>query len=138
MARKEINYTIPESPNNRDSGKVFHIKEMPASKAEWWAITALLAMSKNGVEIPDGALEQGMASMVKVGLEMVAKIPPQDAKPLLDEMMACVTFVPNPANPSIARPVIEDDIEEVTTRLKIRAEVFKLHVDFLSGVAASI
>lgn len=138
MARKEINFVIPESANNRDSGKMFRIKEMSASKAEWWAITALLAMSKNGVDIPEGALEQGMASMVKVGLEMVAKIPTADAKPLLDEMMACVTRVPDASNRSITRPLIEDDLEEVTSRLKIRAEVFKLHVDFLSGVAASI
>lgn len=133
MARKEIYYTVES--NDRDNGKVFFIKEMAASAAEWWAIRAGLAMAKNGVHLPENFSDQGMAGMAKAGLAMVAKIPPEDAKPLLDELIKCVQFVPNPDNTSIKRPLIEDDTEEVATRLKIRAEVFKLHVDF-SGAAA--
>lgn len=133
MARKELYYTVESE--GRDKGKVFFIKEMAASAAEWWAIRAGLAMAKNGVALPDNFSDMGMAGMAKVGLEMVAKIPPEDAKPLLDELMKCVTSVPDPSNPSVKRPLIDDDTEEVMTRLKLRGEVFKLHVDFFTAVA---
>lgn len=133
MARKELFYTVESK--GRDAGKVFYIKEMSASAAEWWAIRAGMAMAKNGVNMPDNFSEMGMAGMAKVGLEMVAKIPPGDAKPLLDELMACVKSVPNPDNHSIQRNLIDDDTEEVATRLKLRAEVFKLHVDFFTAAS---
>jgi len=133
MARKELYYTVESE--GRDKGKVFFIKEMAASAAEWWAIRAGLAMAKNGVALPDNFSDMGMAGMAKVGLEMVAKIPPEDAKPLLDELMKCVTSVPDPSNPAVKRPLIDDDTEEVMTRLKLRGEVFKLHVDFFTAVA---
>lgn len=133
MARKELYYTVESE--GRDKGKVFFIKEMAASAAEWWAIRAGLAMAKNGVALPDNFSDMGMAGMAKVGLEMVAKIPPEDAKPLLDELMKCVTAVPDPSNTAVKRPLIDDDTEEVMTRLKLRGEVFKLHVDFFTAVA---
>ncbi|MEG4669546.1 hypothetical protein UXP85_25165, partial [Enterobacter cloacae] len=59
-----------------------------------------------------------------------------DARPLLDELMKCVQAVPNPADQNIKRPLIDDDTEEVMTRLKLRGEVFKLHVDFLTAAAS--
>lgn len=134
MARKEVFYTVEDK--GRDHGKVFYIREMSATQAEWWAIRAGLAMAKNGVNLPDNFSDMGMAGMAKVGLEMVAKIPPEDARPLLDELMRCVQAVPNPADKNIKRPLIDDDTEEVITRLKLRGEVFKLHVDFLTAAAS--
>ncbi|MGG1954382.1 hypothetical protein [Enterobacter cloacae] len=134
MARKEIFYTVEDK--GRDHGKVFYIREMSATQAEWWAIRAGLAMAKNGVNLPDNFSDMGMAGMAKVGLEMVAKIPPEDARPLLDELMKCVQAVPNPDDLNIKRPLIDDDTEEVMTRLKLRGEVFKLHVDFLTAAAS--
>lgn len=134
MARKEVFYTVEDK--GRDHGKVFYIREMSATQAEWWAIRAGLAMAKNGVNLPDNFSDMGMAGMAKVGLEMVAKIPPEDARTLLDELMKCVQAVPNPADQNIKRPLIDDDTEEVMTRLKLRGEVFKLHVDFLTAAAS--
>ncbi|VEB99938.1 Uncharacterised protein [Cedecea lapagei] len=134
MARKELYYTV--EGKGRDKGKVFHITEMPASQAEWWAIRAGLAMAKGGVNLPDNFSDLGMAGMAKVGLEMVAKIPVEDARPLLEELMSCVQAVPNPSDRSIKRGLIEDDTEEVSTRLKLRTEVLKLHVDFLTAAAS--
>lgn len=134
MARKEIFYTVEDK--GRDNGKKFYIREMSATQAEWWAIRAILAMANNGINLPDNLSDMGMAGMAKVGLEMVAKIPPEDARPLLDELMKCVQAVPNPDDQSIKRPLIDDDTEEVMTRLKLRGEVFKLHVDFLTAAAS--
>lgn len=133
MARKELYYTVESK--GRDTGKVFFIREMPASQAEWWAIRAGMAMARNGVELPDNFGDMGMAAMAATGLSMVAKIPTEEAKPLLDELMKCVQCMPNPADQNIKRNLVEDDTEEVATRIKLRAEVFKLHVDFLQAVA---
>ncbi|MBG0644805.1 hypothetical protein I4P28_20970 [Enterobacter kobei] len=134
MARKELYYTVEDE--GRDNGKKFYIREMSATQAEWWAIRAILAMANNGINLPDNLSDMGMAGMAKVGLEMVAKIPPEDARPLLDELMKCVQAVPNPDDLNIKRPLIDDDTEEVITRLKLRGEVFKLHVDFLTAAAS--
>jgi hypothetical protein len=134
MARKEIYYTV-SGTKGRDEGKMYHILEMSASQAEWWAIRAGLAMARNGVELPENFSDMGMAAMATTGLSLVAKIPAEEAKPLLEELMACVQSVPNPADKKVERPLIETDTEEVITRLKLRAEVFKLHVDFLQNVA---
>ncbi|CAK8736468.1 hypothetical protein SODG_000181 [Sodalis praecaptivus] len=134
MARKETFITIER--DGRDQGKMFYIKEMAASQAEWWAMRALMAMGRGGVDIPDDLRSMGMAAMAVEGLKAIAKIPPDEAKPLLDELMACVQAVPNPADKSVVRPILESDIEEVLTRLTLRAEVFKLHVDFSHPPAA--
>ncbi len=130
MARKETFITIDAA--GRDQGKVFYIKEMSASQAEWWALRALMAMGRGGVEIPDNLRSMGIAAMAVEGLKAISKIPPDEAKPLLDELMTCVQAVPNPADKTVVRHLIEADIDEVATRLNLRAEVFKLHVDFFA------
>lgn len=134
MARKEIYYTVED--NGRDLGKMFFIREMSATQAEWWAIRAGMAMARSGVELPDNFADMGIAAMAGTGLKMVSQIPPQEAKPLLDELMDCVQRVPDASNQNIKRKLIEDDIEEITTRLKLRMEVFKLHVDFFNAAAS--
>ena len=50
MARSISNYTVQDE--GRDNGKVFVLTEMPASRAESWAMRALLALMANGVEVP--------------------------------------------------------------------------------------
>jgi len=41
-----------------------------------------------------------------------------------------VQYQPSPVKPEIVRGLIEDDIEEVATRIQLRKAVFELHVDF--------
>ena len=131
MARKEASF-IAEI--GRDKGKAFHLTEMPATKAENWAIKALLAVGNSGLEIPENLAAQGMAGLLAVGYMNLLKIPFEAAKPLLDEMMDCVQFVPSS---SIKRPLIEDDIEEVQTRLLLRKAVWNLHMDFFLSESKS-
>lgn len=126
MARKEITYTVEDE--GRDKAKQFKLREMPASQAERWAIRTFLAMGKAGVEIPDHLAEQGMAGIAAIGLMNMTRIPFADADPLLAEMMDCVTRI----EPAITRPLIEDDIEEVSTRLKLRRAVLDLHLGFFA------
>ena len=136
MARNTANYTVTDE--GRDQGKVFVLTEMPASRAESWAMRALLALMAGGVEVPDGFERMGMAGMAEVGLKAIAGLKWDVAEPLLAEMWDCVQIMPDPTKPHVVRRLIEADIEEIATRVKLRAEVWKLHTGFLTVVAPSI
>lgn len=128
MARKSL--TVKITTEGRDNGKTFLIREFPASKAEKWAIRAILSMGRTGVDLPVGLEQAGMAGIARVGIEMLFKLPFDDAEPLLNELFECVSFIPNPSNPEVTRNLIEDDIEEVATRIKLRIDAFNLHINF--------
>lgn len=128
MARRSV--TVRIDAEGRDKGKAFLLTEMPATRAEKWAIKALLAISRSGADLPDGFDSLGMAGLARVGIGALLKLPFEDAEPLLDEMFACVQAIPDPTNASVIRSLIEDDIEEVSTRIKLRFELLKLHTGF--------
>jgi hypothetical protein len=113
---------------NRDKGKTYLITEMGAAKAEKWAMRALLALMKSGIEVPEDAAQQGIAGLANVNLSSLGSIPFELAEPLLDEMMECVKIAPA-AMPQ-GRALMEEDIEEISTRLKLRKEVLDLHIGF--------
>mgnify|MGYP000555989913 FL=1 len=136
MARNTANYTVTDE--GRDQGKVFVLTEMPASRAESWAMRALLALMAGGVEVPEGFERMGMAAMAEIGIKALAGLKWEVAEPLLAEMWECVQIMPDPSKPHVVRALIEQDIEEVATRLKIRGEIWKLHTGFLKAVAPSI
>lgn len=127
----------------RDHGKMFHITELPASQSEAWATRALFVMMNCGVEIPDDLLSAGLAGIAAIGIKSLSKVPYELAKPLFDEMMDCIAIVPDPRQPLVKRgyggvsPIIEDDIEEVSTRLQLRKAVLELHMDFFLSAARS-
>jgi hypothetical protein len=133
MARKQLDIVI--SAEGRDKGKMFQITEMPASKAEKWAIRTMLALGKSGVDIPDDFGAQGMAGIASLGIRALTSLNYDDAEPLLAEMFDCVKCVPDPTRPEVTRALVEDDIEEVTTRLSLRKDILSLHIDFFTAVA---
>jgi len=127
--RNETIVTIPAGPQfARDTGKRFKLREMPASQAEEWAIRALSAMARGGTEIPDNIIESGWASVAFFGISAMMRADYNDTRPLYAEMMACVSSVQELAPEG--RPLMEEDIEEVATRVFLRDEVFKLHANF--------
>ncbi|BCH11936.1 hypothetical protein MesoLj131c_61940 [Mesorhizobium sp. 131-3-5] len=128
--RKEIDVTITD--DGRDEGKTFHIKEMPATRAEKWAMRALLAVARSGIDLPDDFTSMGMQGIAIMGIKAITKIAFDEAEPLLDEMMECVTFKPNLENPAIVRPLFEGDIEEIATLIQLRQEVINLHIGFFT------
>lgn len=133
MARKVSIYTVQDA--GRDLGKVFQLREMPCSQAEKWALRVFLAVASNGIELPEGAETSGFAGIAAMGLSLIGKLPYDQAEPLLDEMFTCIQIMPNPGDRNVVRSLIDDDIEEVKTRIKLRVEVFKLHADFSKAVA---
>lgn len=136
MARKTSTYIVDS--DGRDKGKHFLLTEMPVTKTEDWAIRALLALGSANVEIPDGAFQLGAAALAEVGLKKLFAISADQMRPLLSELMECVEYIPNPKIPQVTVkfPIFESQIEEVSTLLKIKWEVLKLHMDF--SLAASL
>jgi hypothetical protein len=130
MARKTNTYSIDSE--GRDKGKAFLITEMAATKAEDWAIRAILALGAANVDIPEGALQLGMASLAEIGLKKLFAIGTEQMRPLLAELMECVEFIPNPQKPQVkvGYPLFETQVEEVKTLLMLKWEVLKLHMDF--------
>lgn len=131
MARKETTFV---AETGRDLGKQFLITEMSASQAENWAFQVILAVGNAGIEIPEGLASQGMSGLMAIGYMNLLKIPFDAAKPLLDEMMNCVQIIPS-AN--IKRKLVEEDIEEVGTRLQLRKATWNLHMDFFLNESKS-
>lgn len=136
MARGTALYTVTE--DNRDKGKTFLITELSSARGESWAMRAILALMHNGVQLPDGFNpNMGMAAMAEIGIRALEKLKWSDAEPLLNEMFECVAFIPDVKKPQVVRSIYEEDIEEITTRVELRTEVWKLHVGFLKAAALS-
>lgn len=130
MARKTIKYVATDG---RDKGRTFLITEMPASQAEFWAYRTLLAVVSEAIEIPEEFSNAGMEGLAKLGIQVLSKLKWKDAEPLLKEMFDCVQVIPDPNKPSLIRPLIEEDIEEISTRVNIRSEIWNLHTSFLNA-----
>jgi hypothetical protein len=127
----------------RDKGKRFLITEMPGSQAESWGIRLLLAVMGSNQNLPDGFEQTGMAGVAQLGIRGLAGLPWHLAEPLLKEMFACFAVLPDLKKPNFSRPLepIETgdyDIEEWTTRVALRFEWFKLHVDFSTAALQSL
>ncbi len=135
MARKEK--TVVIEAEGRDKGKHFLLTEMSAVKGEAWAMRALLAIARGGVDLPDGVQQMGLAGIAVVGVQQLGKIHYAEAEPLLAEMLACVQAIPDPARPMIRRALVEDDTEEIATLLQLRKEILGLHLDFFTNAALS-
>ena len=127
MARNTKIVTITDE--GRDKGKTYLLTEMPASQAEEWAMRALLLATQSGADIPKDV--HGMAAIAVMGIQTIlGGVKFESLKPLLDEMFQCVQIIPDLRKSTFARPLIEDDIEEVGTRLHLRNEVLSLHLGF--------
>lgn len=136
--RKTKIVTVPGKPTateNRDGGKKFQITEMSARQAEEWVVRALLAISASGVDISDEARANGAAGVISEGIWGLMRMKPEDAMVLLDEMMGCAGIFDDIHKGY--RDLLDDDIEEVSTRLMLRAEVIELHTGFPVTAALS-
>lgn len=150
--RKTKDVTIrTDDPDNRDKGKTFRITEMPATAFEKWLVRATNAMARSGLSISDDtrqsdAKELGVDAVFAFGFRSLIGADFAEAEPLMDEMMACVSFVPDPKHPEMSRRLFDGDIEEVdelSTIWFLRGEVMELHTgftmaDFLSKGSAAL
>ena len=120
--------------DSRDTGKIFVITEMAAAQGEAWAARIFLGLMASGQQVPFGLAEMGMAGLAEMGFRGLSGIKWELAEPLLNEMMQCVQIR---VKADTIRPLLENepgqinaDIEEISTRVKLRYEWFKLHLGF--------
>lgn len=127
MARRIQTVTI-DNDKSRDHGKSYVITEMPAEQAEWWAARAIQALLSENPDI--GSLgDTPLAQIAAMGFKALGSLPPEKLKPLMDEMFTCVsTALPN----GQSRELLPNDIEEVSTRIQLRKEIFSLHIGFFA------
>lgn len=131
--------------DGRDKGKQFRIREMTADVGERWALRALLAISRSGVNVPPGLFDNGWAGLAAmmpylfvIGFQGLSGARWDEMEPLLTEMLGCVTFQPPGGYPEQPLGTGEAfQIEEVKSLLKLRKMVLELHVDF-SEVASPL
>jgi hypothetical protein len=134
MARKTQIVTIPgvrsDARGERDNGKTFLLTEFDAVRTEKWGQRALLAAANSGIDIPPEVIRMGMGAVVAAGFRALLTMSFAEAEPLLDEMLQCVTFVPDRSRMDVVRALDNEDIEEVMTLLTLRKEVIELHTGF--------
>jgi hypothetical protein len=146
VARRNLIVSITKE--GRDKGKTFFLTEMPSSQGENVALRLFLALAKAGVDVPEEIQEAGLAGLATWGIKSMNGIAYQDAKEIKDEaFQSCVQIVPDPAHPEIRRgaphlpgsvgPMVEDDIEELSTRWEIFKSIVALHVGFSSAADQS-
>ncbi len=125
--------TITIETEGRDKGKTFLLTEKSAYDSERWALQALCALANTGIEIPPDISNRGMAGLVSVGLDAISRLPFHAAEPLVSELMDCVKAIPDANKPGTSRPLVEEDIEEVSTLIQLKKEVIELHTGFFSA-----
>lgn len=134
--RKSERVSVPTGDTwagNRDSGKVFLITEMSATRAEKWALRMFIALKGSGSGVSENVAQLGMVgiTLAVINAFLRADIDPKVIDELLDEMMTCVQLVRDSNHPEVASTLVsEDDIEEVQTRLWLRSEVLRIHTNF--------
>jgi hypothetical protein len=134
MARNTKVVTV--SAPGRDQGKHFLITEMSAVQGTEWAIRVFLALANANVDLPDGVIVSGMEGMVRVGLRALFKIPYEQARPLLADLMRCIQRVEDLRHPFPRALVADpgnpdgDDIQEIGTSFFLQGEVFEVLTGF--------
>lgn len=129
MARKTVTITINEG---RDRGKTFFITEPPCEEIENMVLRAVFGLGRAGVELPPEILQLGAAPTAYAIGSAFTKIPSRLGLQLAAELMTCVQRVEGKLN----RSLVENDIEDITTRLKLKGEVLKLIFGFFVPAAS--
>lgn len=146
MARKTKTVVIE---SGRDDGKSFLVTEMPVTKADKWANTALLAMMRGGVDVggvnfdligntlmpsdaPKIDVSGGMLELARISIAGLGNVTETVGQSLLDQLIEdCVQVVPT-GGAARSMLSIDDEIEDLKTLWTLRKEAFILHIDFLA------
>jgi hypothetical protein len=132
--RKEVRITL------KDAGKdlTFVIRQMPASKLEWWIFRAIQVLGP-ALEVPQ---EEGIEGIGKAladkGFAALSNIDPEKAKPLLDEMLATASRVlDSGATMEVDINSVDGYITDIVTLFKLRIECFKVNLSFFGNGSLS-
>lgn len=139
---KTVYYTAPPTLQgdraSRDAGKIYLLTEMVAAKSEKWAARAFMSLTRSGMEVPAGIASLGIIGVFMLGFQAFRYASWLEIEPLMDEMMTCVSAVPNKDNMMVTRPLVDSDTEELQTRWDLRREILELHAGFTAAELASM
>jgi len=124
MARKTARVTI--DADGRDKGKTFVVTELPALDIERWTVRLVLALGKNGVNLPGVQADSGFAGIAGVLWALLAQVSPEEAETLMATMLEGLKIDEG----KIVRELVTDDIEEPETLLQLRMAWVELHAGF--------
>jgi hypothetical protein len=132
-----------DDPNNRDRGKTFIITEMPVFQAEKFAARAWLAVCNANVSLSEEESKNvvtnaGWAGLAFLSLRALGNAKYADIEPLMDEMMTYIKIIRDLKNSDMSYPVMESDLEEISTLITLRKEFIDLHTGFFSRGAGSL
>ncbi len=130
--RKKV--TVSITAEGRDKGKTFIVTEMSADAGERWATQGLYLLAQAGAEVPAGAADAGMAGLAATGVDFLSIAQAralQDKS--LDSMWDCIEYQHAPGHPpQKILPGEASQIEEISTRTRLREEVLRLHLSFFT------
>lgn len=98
-------------------------------QGEKWAVKAGLALLRAGVDIGNTA-GMGWAGLAFAGAKALPMLTYSELEPLMDEMMRCVSFLPNPNDMTVVRPLVATDTQEIITLVDLRDKTWELHTGF--------
>ena len=118
----------------RKRGKTFYIEEWPASRADNWIMRLAFTFNKGGGELPMDLRSIGWEGVAIIGINTFLRgnVDPAVMIPIADELMECVTIV----EPKATRSLVENDIEDFSTRLWLKGQVLKLTFGFFLPAAS--
>ena len=143
MRNTKIVQIQTDDPNNRDRGKTFIITEMPVFQAEKFAARAWLAVCNANVNLSEEesanvVTNAGWAGLAFLSLRALGNANYTDIEPLMDEMMTYIKIIRDMKNSDLSYPVLESDVEELSTLMTLRKEFIDLHTGFFSKGAGSL
>lgn len=132
---KEVVITEP----GRDQDKTFVLTEMPAEEGELWATRAMELLELAGFIVSKDTKESGMAGLAVSARPFTFATGRALQDPSLDGMWQYVQYQPKnkEAPPQKLFSGKDCQIEEWTTRLKLRVEFVQLHTGFFTHARAS-
>ena len=138
--RQEKRITITDA--GRDKDKEFVIKELSSFAAEQWVWRLVPMLAHAGFPIDDKTLKAGFAGIAAMGTAAVLTMPYELVKPLLDEMLTCISYqhYDDAGRAQPLQPIRMNDncqIEEVATWFQLRKAVLDLHINPFLAAAES-
>ena len=109
---------------DRETEREFRIRRMPALQAEQWIYRAALAIGKNVGNLRS-SVEGGANGLISA----ILRLNYDDAKPLLDDLLACCHLVNGKKFVQLTGTNI-NLIESPLTLVQLRVEAAKLNFDF--------
>lgn len=122
-----------------DAGKCFVISRMSAFTADRWARHVVRALARAGANTPREALHSGIAGFSGQSMALFGHMSDEDCDRAFTGLLDCVTIRRDPTNRAIDPvPLIEADITDPNTLPALRAEAFRLNVDFFKAAIYQI